>query len=496
MQYNKTKIFKTLKYSSIVILSLIFSFIIGLSNTYAASSPIGSLKYPIGSYTSDFSSKTNLYPFKYQEYSQEGSNSYRTLSFQTQVYKTGTDAENFLLQYDKYATIASAGQSWYVFKMRLNFHAESTYTTQITVTDLLSAYNFTEKTGKSLTLYDYDNFYLNYDALGYKKGLSSLPINPGEYIDFYYAILIDSSVGYPLFKFNNYAGSLEDHACYVSLDPSRQNKLDICGGKATVGSNITYTGKARATTYKVYDEFGKELVKNTDYTVSYFNNINPGVATVKFTGKGNYEGIMEYYFYIKPTMTTLTFSNVTSSSAKLSWKAVPNAYQYNIYKYNTTTKKYVYLKCTYSTSTYVSDMASACTYKYAVYPYIKAKDPYTGYTLTNTSNKTIYIKGSPAVKSVTTRPLPAKMKKLTLPAKKTASVWWNKATRASGYKIVVSTGYGLKGVVKTYYTTSTAKKLTGLPSGKYVYINVIPYKTVGSTKLYSQTYYYYYTKIK
>jgi hypothetical protein len=208
-----TKLFKTLKYASVVMLSLLFICITSLTDSHAASSPIGSLQYPIGTYTSDFSSTENVYPFKYQEYSQKGTNSYRILSFQSQVYKTGTDAENFVLQYDKYATKASAGQTWYVFKMRLNFHYESTYTEEITATDLIYTSNFTTKTGKSVTLYDYDNFNLNYYGMNYQKGLTSIPINPGEYIDFYYGILIDSSVGYPLIKFTNYYGSLDDYYC-------------------------------------------------------------------------------------------------------------------------------------------------------------------------------------------------------------------------------------------------------------------------------------------
>ncbi|MBE5934457.1 MAG: hypothetical protein E7262_01530 [Lachnospiraceae bacterium] len=491
-----TKFFKSLKYASVMLVALVLTMFICTTDTQAASYPIGSVKYPIGTYTEgDFTTNTsNIYGFKYQEYSQKGTNNYRVLSLQSQLHKSGADAQTLVRNYDSTAKVAGAGQSWYVYKIRLNYHTESTITDAISPSTIISSYNFTNAAGSSITMYDYDNFSLNYDYAGYKTGLSGLKITPGYYVDFYYAILIDTSVGQPLFYFYNYAGALDSNKCFASLNPARINKMDICNGKATVGT-ATYTGKARATTYTVYDQNGKKLTKGTDYTVSYYNNIKPGVATVKFTGIGKYEGVMEKYFYIKPVQTSISIAAVDTTTAKLSWKAVPNAYVYNIYKYNTKTKKYVYLKQTYSTSVYVDGMASAYTYKYAVYPYAIAKDPYTGYSILNSSNKTTYIKGSPKTKSVTTRPNRATLKKITRPARKTLSVWWNKSTRASGYKVCVSTGYGMKGVLKTYYTTATAKKITGLPSGKWVYVNVIPYKTVGKTKLYSPNYYYYYSKV-
>lgn len=44
---------------------------------------------------------------------------------------------------------------------------------------------------------------------------------------------------------------------------------------------------------------GKTLVKDTDYTVSYKDNVNAGTATVTVTGKGNYTGSVSAAFTIK-----------------------------------------------------------------------------------------------------------------------------------------------------------------------------------------------------
>jgi len=45
---------------------------------------------------------------------------------------------------------------------------------------------------------------------------------------------------------------------------------------------------------------GNTLVKGTDYTVSYENNLNAGTAIVKIAGMGNFEGTLEKSFEIQP----------------------------------------------------------------------------------------------------------------------------------------------------------------------------------------------------
>ena len=66
-----------------------------------------------------------------------------------------------------------------------------------------------------------------------------------------------------------------------------------------------YTGKKVEP--KVVVKYGdKELQKNIDYTVEYTNNINPGNATVKITGKGNYYGEITKSFVIKEKTNNLS----------------------------------------------------------------------------------------------------------------------------------------------------------------------------------------------
>lgn len=77
-------------------------------------------------------------------------------------------------------------------------------------------------------------------------------------------------------------------------------KIVSCAIGQAVCSRIadqTYTGNAIQPSFTVtYNN--KTLVKGTDYTVSFKNNVNIGTATVIITGKGNFEGNKEITFKI------------------------------------------------------------------------------------------------------------------------------------------------------------------------------------------------------
>jgi hypothetical protein len=74
----------------------------------------------------------------------------------------------------------------------------------------------------------------------------------------------------------------------------------------------TYTGKALTPGFTVTIA-GRTLVKNTDYTVAYSNNINAGTATVVITGKGYYTGTKTVKFTIsaKAISPTVTLSKTS-----------------------------------------------------------------------------------------------------------------------------------------------------------------------------------------
>ena len=69
-------------------------------------------------------------------------------------------------------------------------------------------------------------------------------------------------------------------------------------------ADVTYTGEAIEPTIVVKDG-ETTLVENTDYTVTYSNNVNTGTATVTVTGMGNYSGTATANFTILADKTAL-----------------------------------------------------------------------------------------------------------------------------------------------------------------------------------------------
>lgn len=94
--------------------------------------------------------------------------------------------------------------------------------------------------------------------------------------------------------------SMENPANYKNYNVSSGSfKSNI--SKATVDYIPAYTYDGKAKKPSVTVKYGaKTLVKGTDYTVSYSNNVNVGWATVTINGKGNYTGSFTKTFKIDP----------------------------------------------------------------------------------------------------------------------------------------------------------------------------------------------------
>jgi len=98
----------------------------------------------------------------------------------------------------------------------------------------------------------------------------------------------------------------------VSLTIARLPAVDISTATVTVdaGANLTYTSKEITPAVTVV--LGADtLVKDTDYTVAYTNNINAGSATVTITGTGDYKGTKAATFDIAKADQTLAAPTAT-----------------------------------------------------------------------------------------------------------------------------------------------------------------------------------------
>ena len=83
-------------------------------------------------------------------------------------------------------------------------------------------------------------------------------------------------------------------------------------------SSYNYDGKAKRPTVTVMLD-GRTLKRGKDYTVSYQDNKNPGTATVRIKGKGDYTGYSEAWFDIVPV------KSISGATVKLS----RTSYTYN-----------------------------------------------------------------------------------------------------------------------------------------------------------------------
>ena len=135
-----------------------------------------------------------------------------------------------------------------------------------------------------------------------------------------------------------------------------------------VVSGTSYTGKSVGTNVVV--KYGNRVLKKgTDYTLSYKNNINVGYGVVTIIGKGNYLGKINKNFRINPKkVTRLKVGAVNKSAVKFTWSKVKYAYYYEVYRYNSSTKKYVKIGTTTKNYYLNKNLKSKRTYYYKVVP--------------------------------------------------------------------------------------------------------------------------------
>lgn len=94
----------------------------------------------------------------------------------------------------------------------------------------------------------------------------------------------------------------------------------ISKAKVTLSATrYVYSGKARKP--RVTVTYGKvKLKQGTDFAVSYSNNIRPGKATVKITGRGTYRGTITRYFTITRAPQKLTLKAPVRMAARKKYR--------------------------------------------------------------------------------------------------------------------------------------------------------------------------------
>ena len=318
-------------------------------------------------------------------------------------------------------------------------------------------------------------------------------------------------------------------------------KADI--SKATVTlekTSFTYDGKAKTPAVTV-NLNGKTLVLNTDYSVSYNNNIEVGTADAIISGMGNYTGSATAHFTITKAAevvktdisnaavtlekTSFTYdgkAKTPSVTVTLNGKTLVLNTDYSVsYNKNTavgtanviisgmgnytgsatahfkitkasapsiTCKKTLY-KVSYGAAPFKINASSKGKMTFtSSKPKIVAVNKNTGkVTIKNTGIATITIKAGKASKKVTVKVYPKKPSVKPTAAKgKKLCLKWPKDKRASGYKVQISTDKNFKKGVKSKNVSKTSYTFKKLKTGKKYYVRIRSYKKYGKEMLYSK----------
>ncbi len=229
-------------------------------------------------------------------------------------------------------------------------------------------------------------------------------------------------------------------------------------------TSYTYDGTAKtpSVTVKLND---KTLVLNTDYTVSYSNNIKVGTAAVTVTGKGRYTGSKTAGFTITEAKDQSQSPAISITCPKTVYNVVYGAKSFKI---NASSNG----KMTFASSN----------------PKIAAVDQNTGtVTIKNTGVAVITMKAGEASKEVTIKVSPKKPSVKSAKAVKgrKLTVKWAKDKKASGYQVQISTDKKFKKNLKSSKLAKTSYTFKKLKSGRKYYVRIRSYKKSGTDMLYS-----------
>ncbi len=249
----------------------------------------------------------------------------------------------------------------------------------------------------------------------------------------------------------------------TTFDISNRN-VTRCSFSAV--SDVMYDGSQTSQNLVVSDG-EKTLEAGKDYRLEYINNVNPGIATIKVTGIGNYSGVKTIHYLILLNSMAQISAQGAADSVSLTWTPVFGAEGYEIYNENN-----ILIAKTAELSYTHTDLDAITTYQYKIRPYMS-------------SDGAIYYGGfSNLVQVQTSIQKPV----ITLKAKKKAAVVsWKKIKGVSGYEIYRSTkkkkGYKkIKTAKKAAIVKYTNKKLT---KKKKYYYKIRAYKIVDGKKVYS-----------
>lgn len=275
----------------------------------------------------------------------------------------------------------------------------------------------------------------------------------------------------------NYSGTVARDFTIKRLNIAQKGKASV----SFDNSKVIYSGQnAAPTVYVSYNksaELGAQyLAENVDFTVSYTDNDEIGIATATVTGIGNYTGTRSKRFKIlPPTVTNVYVSNVSSSSLVLNWDRSDAVSGYDIAVFDEKSgksKHKVFVSSKYSSYNFTG-LTSNKSYKYKVRAYknIDGKKFYGEYS----AEVGTAIKPKKVVVNGVTK------------SKNRLNVVWNKVD-CSGYQVFYSTDKRLKRNVKSVFVSSSNNSVTikKINKSKRYYVKVRAYSNNNNNILFGE----------
>lgn len=105
---------------------------------------------------------------------------------------------------------------------------------------------------------------------------------------------------------------------------------------------IVFTGK-KIKPYSFLTYKNKKMKKDTDYSIEYENNTKVGTATIKYTGKGEYEGTISISFNILPNASLIEDMNQSGGKYTITYYVPEEANGVVIYYSKNKSKGYTKL---------------------------------------------------------------------------------------------------------------------------------------------------------
>ncbi|MBQ4423746.1 MAG: fibronectin type III domain-containing protein [Clostridia bacterium] len=277
------------------------------------------------------------------------------------------------------------------------------------------------------------------------------------------------------------AFTIADDSFTVAMDP------DDVEFKGTT-PYVVFDGSPAAPGVIVRDK-DSNLIPASDYTVSYLENEQPGtgyaVVTMKATGG---ENRVFFKIYMPPTTTT-TVANVTDG-VKISWKAVPGAAGYVIYRraWNLSSSGWTsFERWNNTTATTWTDtkVYAGTRYQYGVKAYFARRtDPVSCAEIGGVFDN--YNLGMVGPLKTTVRITTRKLVSVT-PATKQLTVKWEASSKFTGYQVQYATNASFSAGLKTITISNpktTQRVIKDLKAKTTYYVRVRSYHVFQSTTYY------------